>query len=247
VQSKKRWHNILKQLSHAAPKTLQPTMLKKTFFTIIFSVMMMQMMYAQVSYGIRSGINFSKWEGDDLQVIEDLLDKTEGYVVTKGKKGLHIGGYVHIPISEVFSFEPGFQYSKKGYSIKGDFQIPALKYFGINIGAQVQSHYIDIPLTLKANVYKGFQVYAGPQISYLVRSSLNAKLGILGISIFNKGIGITERFNKADIGLTGGLGYQFDNGINLQAGYDYGISKLDKNDNYEAYNRVVKVSVGYTF
>ena len=222
-------------------------MKQKILLSIISTFLLLNVIQAQVSYGVRSGVNFAKWQGDDLQIIEDLLDKTDGYLVTKGRTGLHIGGYVHIPISETFAFEPGLEYSKKGYSIKGDFQIPALKYFGINIGAQVQSHYIDIPLVLKANVYKGFQVYAGPQVSYLVRSTLNAKLGVLGISIFNKGFGITERFNKVDLGLTGGLGYQFDNGLNVQAGYDYGLSKLDKNDNYAAYNRVVKVSVGYTF
>ena len=222
-------------------------MKQKILLSIISTFLLLNVIQAQVSYGVRSGVNFAKWQGDDLQIIEDLLDKTDGYLVTKGRTGLHIGGYVHIPISETFAFEPGLEYSKKGYSIKGDFQIPALKYFGINVGAQVQSHYIDIPLVLKANVYKGFQVYAGPQVSYLVRSTLNAKLGVLGISIFNKGFGITERFNKVDLGLTGGLGYQFDNGINIQAGYDYGLSKLDKNDNYAAYNRVVKVSVGYTF
>ena len=222
-------------------------MKQKILLSIISTFLLLNVIQAQVSYGVRSGVNFAKWQGDDLQIIEDLLDKTDGYLVTKGRTGLHIGGYVHIPISETISFESGLEYSKKGYSIKGDFQIPALKYFGINIGAQVQSHYIDIPLVLKANVYKGFQLYAGPQVSYLVRSTLNAKLGVLGISIFNKGFGITERFNKVDLGLTGGLGYQFDNGINIQAGYDYGLSKLDKNDNYAAYNRVVKVSVGYTF
>jgi len=222
-------------------------MKSKILLTIISTLLIMNVINAQVTYGLRSGVNFSKWQGEDLQVIEDLLDKTDGYLVTKGKTGMHIGGYVNIPISKGLSFEPGLQYSKKGYSIKGDFQIPALKYFGINIGAQVQSHYIDIPLTFKANVYKGLQVYAGPQVSYLVRSTLNAKLGILGISIFNKGIGITERFNKVDLGLTGGVGYQFGNGINLQAGYDYGLSKLDKNDSYAAYNRVLKISVGYTF
>jgi hypothetical protein len=222
-------------------------MIKKIFFTVIGTTMMMTAVHAQVSYGIRNGINFAKWEGDDLQVIEDLVDKTEGYVVTKGTRGLHIGGYVRIPISEVFSFEPGIEYSKKGYSLKGDFQIEVLKYVGINLRAQVQSHYIDIPLTFKANVYKGLQVYAGPQVSYLVRSSLNARLGILGISIFNKGFGITNRFNKVDLGLTGGIGYEFENGFNIQAGYDHGLSRLDKNNNYEAYNRVVKVSVGYTF
>ncbi len=221
-------------------------MIRKIFATII-SLMMMNFLYAQVSYGIRAGAIFSKWQGADLQVIEDLLDKTDGYLVTKGKTGFHVGTYVNIPIGETFSFEPGLQYSKKGYSIKGDFQIPVLKYLGLNVGAQVQSHYIDIPLPIKANVYKGLQVYAGPQVSYLVRSSLNAKLGILGISIFNRGFGITERFNRVDMGLIGGVGYQFDNGLNVQAGYDYGLSKLDKNDNYDVYNRVIKVSVGYSF
>jgi hypothetical protein len=221
-------------------------MIRKIFFSII-CVLMINSVYAQVSYGVRSGVNFSKWQGEDLQVIEDLLDKTDGYVVTKGKTGWHVGGYVNIPISNTFSFEPGLAYSKKGYSIKGDLQIPVLKILAINAGVQVQQHYIDMPLVLKANVYKGLQVYAGPQVSYLVRSTLNAKLGVLGINIFNRGFGITERFNKVDLGLTGGIGYQFNNGLNVQAGYDYGLSTLDKNENYAAYNRVVKVSVGFSF
>ena len=221
-------------------------MIKKTFFFII-SVLMINSLHAQVTYGIRSGVNYATWKGDDIQIIEDLVEKTDGYIVAKGRTGLHIGGYVNIPISEVFAFEPGLEYSKKGYSLKGDFQIPVLKYLNINARAQVQSHYIDMPLVIKANVYKGLQVYAGPQVSYLVRSTLNAKLGVFGITLFNRGIGITERFNKVDMGLTGGIGYQFENGLNVQAGYDYGLSKLDKNDNYSAYNRVVKVSVGYSF
>ena len=221
-------------------------MIRKIFFTII-SILMINSLHAQVTYGIRSGVNYATWKGDDIQIIEDLVDKTKGYVETKGRTGLHIGGYVHIPITNGLAFEPGLSYSKKGYSLKGDFQIPVLKYFNINARAQVQSHYIDIPLVMKANVYKGLQVYAGPQVSYLVRSTLNAKLGVFGITLFNRGIGITERFNKVDMGLTGGIGYQFNNGLNVQAGYDYGLSKLDKNDNYAANNRVVKVSVGFSF
>ena len=222
-------------------------MIKKLFAIGIFTLTINNIINAQVTYGVRSGVNYATWKGDDIQIIQDLVDKTDGYIVTKGRTGMHIGGYVHIPISETFAFEPGLEYSKKGYSLKGDFQIPVLKYLGINARAQVQSHYIDIPLVVRANVYKGLNVYAGPQVSYLMRSTLNAKLGVLGITIFNKGVGITERFNKVDMGLTGGIGYQFNNGLNLQAGYDYGLSKLDKNDNYSAYNRVVKVSVGYSF
>jgi hypothetical protein len=222
-------------------------MMKKLFAVTTFSLTMTSFANAQVSYGIRSGINYATWKGEDIQIIEDLVDKTDGYVVTKGRTGLNIGGYVNIPISEVFTFEPGLSYSKKGYSLKGDFQIPVLKYLGVNARAQVQSHYIDIPLVMKANVYKGIQVYAGPQVSFLMRSTLNAKIGILGITLFNRGFGITERFNKVDLGLTGGVGYEFENGLNIRAGYDYGLSPLDKNNNYAAYNRVAKISVGYSF
>ena len=222
-------------------------MINKIFALTIFTLTMAHATNAQVTYGIRSGVNYATWKGDDIQIIQDLVDKTDGYVVTKGRTGMHIGGYVHIPISEVFAFEPGLEYSKKGYSLKGDFQIPVLKYLNINARAQVQSHYIDIPLLIRANVYKGLNVYAGPQVSYLVRSTLNAKLGVFGITLFNRGVGITERFNKIDMGLTGGVGYQFENGLNVQAGYDYGLSTLDKNENYSAYNRVVKVSVGFSF
>jgi hypothetical protein len=222
-------------------------MIKKIFATSFFTLTMMNIIHAQVTYGIRSGVNYATWKGDDIQIIEDLVDKTDGYIVTKGRTGLHIGGYVNIPISNTFSFEPGIAYSKKGYSLKGDFQIPVLKYLNINARAQVQSHYIDMPLVLRAKVYKGLNVYAGPQVSYLVRSTLNAKLGVFGITLFNRGVGITSRFNKIDMGLTGGIGYQFENGLNLQAGYDYGLSTLDKNENYAAYNRVVKVSVGFSF
>ncbi|HNK29427.1 MAG TPA: porin family protein [Ferruginibacter sp.] len=217
------------------------------FLTIISSSCFIHFAGAQVTYGIRAGANFSKWEGEDLQIIEDLVDKTDGWLETKGKTGFHVGGYVNIPISRTFSFEPGLAYSKKGYSLMGDFQIDAIKVLGINAGARVQQHYIDIPLYLRAGITKGLNIYAGPQVSVLARSTLNAKLGVLGISLFNKGIDITNRFNRVDLGLSGGLGYQFDNGLNLQAGYDYGLSKLDKNANYAAYNRVIKVSVGYTF
>lgn len=222
-------------------------MKSKILLFLMGTIFMINAAKAQVSYGVRTGINFAKWQGEDLLIIEDLVDKTDGYLETRGKTGWHVGGYVNIPINNTFSVEPGLAYSKKGYSLMGDFQIPVLKSLGLNAGARVQSHYIDVPLVLRANLTKGLSIYTGPQASVLVRSTLNAKLGVLGINIFNRGFGITERFNRVDLGLTGGVGYQFDNGVNIQAGYDHGLSTLDKNNNYAAYNRVVKVSVGFSF
>lgn len=220
---------------------------KKFSLAIVSGIMLISSANAQVSFGIRAGVNFAKWQGDDLQVIEKIVDKTNGYITTKGVTRFHVGGYVDIPVIHGITFEPGLQYSKKGYSMKGDLQINALKFLGVNVGLQVQSHYIDMPLLLKVDVVKGLNVYVGPQFSYLVRSTLNAKAGILGINLFNRGYGITSQFNRLDMGLAGGVGYKFNNGLNVQAGYDYGLSKLDRNNNFNAYNRVVKLSLGFTF
>lgn len=220
---------------------------KKIFLLTLVGVIVMKASVAQVSFGIRAGVNFNKWQGESMQVIQDLVDKTDGYITTKGTTGFHVNGYATIPVGGGISFEPGLGYTKKGYAMRGDLKIDVLKFLGVNAGAQVMEHYIDMPLMVKANVYKGLHVYAGPQVSYLVRSTLNAKAGVLGINLFNKGFGITGRMNKWDVAVAGGMGYQFTNGLNVQAGYDYGLSRLDKNGNYNVHNRVIKVSVGFSF
>ena len=45
----------------------------------------------------------------------------------------------------------------------------------------------------------------------------------------------------------GGLGYQFENGLGLSAGYDYGLTSLDAGNRFHAQNRVIKVGLNYSF
>ena len=202
---------------------------------------------AQITYGVQAGATIANWKGDALQSLNDVVDLSNGFVTTKSKTGISIGGYVNIPVTDKISFEPGLQYAQKGYTMQGDLKIDALKFLGANAGAKVEAHYIDIPLLLKAELAKGLSIYAGPQVSYLVKNNLHLNAGILGISLYNDRLDITDNFNRVDMGLAGGIGYKFDNGFNIKAGYDYGLSKLDKNDNFKAYNRVAKISVGFSF
>lgn len=202
---------------------------------------------AQITYGVQAGATIANWKGDALQSLNDVVDLSNGFVTTKSKTGFSIGGYLNIPVTDKISFEPGLQYAQKGYTMQGDLKIDALKFLGVNASAKVEAHYIDIPLVLKAEVAKGLSIYAGPQVSYLVKNNLHLNAGILGISLYNDRLDITDNFNRVDMGLAGGIGYKFDNGFNIKAGYDYGLSKLDKNDNFKAYNRVAKISVGFSF
>lgn len=202
---------------------------------------------AQITYGVQAGATIANWKGDALQSLNNVVDLSNGFITTQSKTGFLIGGYVNIPVSDKVSFVPGLQYAQKGYTMQGDLKIDALKFLGADASAKVEANYIDVPLVLKAEVAKGLSIYAGPQVSFLVKNNLRLNASVLGINLYNNKIDITDNFNRVDMGLAGGIGYKFDNGFNIKAGYDYGLSKLDKNNNFKAYNRVAKISVGFSF
>ena len=101
----------------------------------------------------------------------------------------------------------------------------------------------SITILLKGN-FGGFQIFAGPQISYLAQSNLKTSAGVLGVNLLNKTVDVTSAFNRWDVGLTGGIGYQFANGLSLSASYDYGLSKVDANQSVNAFNRAIKIGIG---
>lgn len=226
---------------------LPPKNMKYNFTLAVISMIIMNSTKAQITYGVQAGATIANWKGDALQSLNNVVDLSNGFITTKSKTGFLIGGYVNIPVSDKISFEPGLQYAQKGYTMQGDLKIDALKFLGVNASAKVEANYIDVPLLLKAEVAKGLSIYAGPQLSYLVKNNLHLNASVLGINLYNNKIDITDNFNRVDMGLAGGIGYKFDNGFNIKAGYDYGLSKLDKNDNFKAYNRVAKISVGFSF
>jgi hypothetical protein len=202
---------------------------------------------AQVSYGVGAGINRSTLKGDAMGSLNDLLDFSNGMISTQPRIGLYAGGFVEMPLGGGFSIQPGAYYSQKGYTIKGQVMGDKLEFLGAGARADLKAHYIDIPIVFKAEVAKGLQVFAGPQLSYLVKSNLKMDAGILGISLFKTNIDVTENFNKADIAITGGIGYTFDNGFSINAAYDHGLSRVDKNSSLESFNRNIKIGIGIKF
>jgi hypothetical protein len=202
---------------------------------------------AQVKFGINAGLNRSTWKGDAVGSLENLTQFANGMITTTPRNGVFAGGFVEMPLGAGFSIQPGAYYSQKGFSMKGVIDTDKLDFLGAGAEAELQSHYIDIPLVIKAEIAKGFQVYAGPQLSYLVKNNLKVDAGILGISLFRRNIDVTDNFNKADWSLTGGASYTFDNGFSVNAGYDHGLSRLDKNASFESFNRTFRVGVGFRF
>lgn len=220
----------------------------KKNFTLTICLFISAAAFSQTKpvFGIKAGLTSSGIKGDASSSLSNLLDYTNNMVTTKNRTGFFAGGYATIPIAENFSIEPGLYYTQKGYELDGDLNIKGIGFLGANAKAQLQSQYLDIPVLLKAN-FDGLQLFAGPQISYLMKVNLHSTAGVLGFNILNSNIDASNQFNKVDIGVTGGIGYQLSNGFNISASYDYGLSKIDANKNLNAYNRGIKVGVGIHF
>lgn len=231
----------------AAVKPVSKKIMKNKILLII-TVFHSSYAFAQIkpTFGVKVGIVSSGIRGDAADNLNSLLDFSDGMITTAGHNGFFAGFNSNIPVNENFSIEPGIYYSQKGYELKGALNIKGLDFLGANVKAVLQSQYIDMPVLLKAN-FGGLQLFAGPQLSYLVKWDLKTTVGVLGINLLNKTMDVTSQFNRWDAGLAGGIGYQFSNGINLMASYDYGLLKTDANKNVNAYNHAIKLGIGVNF
>jgi hypothetical protein len=198
------------------------------------------------SFGIRAGFSSAGMRGDAVNNFKNLLEFTDGMITTSNHSGFFAGGYASIPVGDIVSIEPGLYYTQKGYEVRGELQGKGVEFLGVNANAKLNTNYIEMPVLIKANI-SGFQVFAGPQVSYLASADLRTTAGVLGFNLLNTKMDATDKFNRWDLGLTGGVGYQFSNGVNLMASYDHGLSRVDANQNFNSYNRAFKVGIGVTF
>jgi hypothetical protein len=220
----------------------------KKYFTLLAFIGISTFSFAQTQpyFGVRAGLSSSTIKGDAANSLNSLVEYTNGAVTTGSHTGFFAGVYAGIPISEAVSVEPGINYTQKGYELKGALDLKGVEFLGLNARAQLNMQYVELPVLLKVNI-NGFQVFAGPQVSYLAKADLKTTAGVLGFNLLNRTMDATDQFNRWDAAVTGGVGYRFANGFNVSASYDHGLSKIDANKNFDAYNRSFKVGVGFSF
>lgn len=200
-----------------------------------------------IRFGVKAGLNLAEWQGETVNSAQDLFNMTDGALSRKMREGFHVGGYLSIPVAPGFEIEPGLQYSQKGTRLTGKLPIKEVEFLNANLTLTNKAEYLDMPILAKVYVGEGFHIFGGPQVSYLLSNRLHAEAGALGYKAFNREWDMKDGFREVDLGLTGGLGYRFQSGFNISAGYDYGLNTVDDDGSFETYNRVIKASVGFTF
>ena len=192
--------------------------MKKVFLVLSIALLTGLSATAQSGFGIRGGANFFNFGGDDVSE-NDYTNRT----------GFHAGIYASLLGEGPVSIEPGIYYSIKGTQNND----------AANTRAVLD--YVDIPVLLRLKLGEGFNVFGGPQLSFLTNSKFEGDFGGSTVSIN------TNNIKETDAGLVFGLGYNLPKGMNIQGSYDYGFTPIFKNSDADVYNRGLKVSLGYTF
>ncbi len=148
-------------------------MKKTVLFTVALLMFIVLKCKAQeITYGVRLGANLSSISSDDIP--ENLKDSRFGIVA---------GFLAEVPINQKWSIQPEFQYSSLG-----------------NDDESLRVDYLQLPIILKYNFSKLFNVHVGPQVGLKIWEWEDNSEGEINFNTFNLsavagiGVSITENF-----------------------------------------------------
>jgi hypothetical protein len=187
------------------------------------------------SFGLRVGGNANSWTNDFPSFeYNGQIIYPDGW---KATYGIHIGAYVNIRLSKLVAHEPALLYTTKGTGA-------ILNSGGSTAEAKVVSTYIDIPFLLRLYVSDGFNLFLGPQLAYQLNSNYDISLDN---ELLVQGEDITDGISEPDFAAVLDLGYEFENGFNINLAGELGLLSVDGYEILDTYNHTIQLSPGYSF
>jgi hypothetical protein len=135
---------------------------------------------------------------------------------TDFKGGLNLGLGMDWQISKKFGLETGLYYSEYGAK-----NLINKRIDNVIVNHELNIMHLQIPIMAKYYIYKGLNVFAGPQAGYELDISMKP-VWVYAIR--------GEEFNFSGIA---GIGYQFNFGLSVSANYVHSFTDLDPS--YETY------------
>jgi len=172
------------------------------FLTASFGMLHAQDNNVNTEFGVKGGFNMSNLYQNDAD------DENVLY-------GFNAGVYATLPISDFVAIQPEILFTTRGSEVD-------YNNAGLSGTAKFKLNYIEVPLLVRVNITKNFNVHAGGYASYLVSSKLKGE----GSFDFNEGVD-TDDLNKFDAGIAAGVGVDF-NPISIGLRYNYGLTTVGK-------------------
>lgn len=164
------------------------------------------MLHAQdnvtTEFGVKGGLNMSNLYTDDADDENVLF-------------GFNAGVYATLPVSDFIAIQPELLFTTRGSKLEYN---NALAQGNVKL----KLNYIELPLLVRVNITKNFNIHAGGYASYMV----SAKSTGDGDFEFEDQYD-TDDFNKFDAGIAAGVGLDF-NPISVGLRYNYGLTTIEK-------------------
>jgi hypothetical protein len=239
------------QLEFFNQKTSIMKLMAKIFGVIFMMLISVTLVTAQVSIGLKAGLNLAKDHFNEESINE----------FTEFMPALYFAVPVELGISDIFAIqaEPGF--IQKGVKMVEEtvFEYEPGVFRTTDLDARTKFNFINLPILAKAKfgseTVKFFAI-AGPEVAY----ALNAKTK-MEMTVTN---GITEKMEESedidfeedkisrwDYGLIFGAGVEAQIGsgwITLDGRYNLGLNnyiQLEGEDVTKAYHRGIGILIGY--
>ncbi len=174
------------------------------FMTATFGALQAQNENVTTEFGVKGGFNMSNFLSDD----DEATDENILY-------GFNAGVYATLPISNFVAIQPEILFTTRGSELEYD------NAFGSG-NTKFKLNYIEVPLLVRVNITKNFNLQAGGYASYLVSSKVTGD----GAIDFDEEID-TDDLNKFDAGIVAGVGVDF-SPISIGVRYNYGLTTIGK-------------------
>jgi hypothetical protein len=172
------------------------------FLTASFGMLHAQDTNVTTEFGVKGGLNMSNLYQNDAD------DENVLY-------GFNAGVYATLPVSDFIAIQPELLYTTKGAELQYDNAFASGN-------SKFRLNYIELPILVRVNITKNFNVQAGGYASYLVDSKVTGD----GDINFEQNID-PDDLNKFDAGLSAGVGVDF-SPVSIGLRYNYGLTTIGK-------------------
>ncbi|WP_017257984.1 porin family protein [Pedobacter arcticus] len=184
----------------------------------------------KIKFGIKAGANLTTLGKIGSGANEYKYDYQPGFTA---------GIFTEIPLGGQFKFVPEVNYSQKGAKVEGTVS-------GVTGKLETKIDYLDVPIAFSYEAAPRFNVFAGPQVSFLLSQKTE---------FYSNGEKLNETtdtkdFAKTIAGGVVGLGYDFTQNLNVTGRYMRDFQKGTTNDDEnfgKAKNSGFALTLGYKF
>lgn len=234
-------------------------MKKILLLAVVFVVS--NMIFAQeVSFGAKVGVNYGA----------TLTSDADYNALFKGTIHPQFSVFAELGLNDAFALQGGLDYFGSGFQGKGE--DVNYKPLGSAVEFQVKNEvkgklaYLQIPILAKYYITEGFSVEAGPYVGFLLSAKYDGKSTtsfggtVVGTTTYDNE-DLKDDYNSTDFGLKIGVGYKLENGLMFSAGYNLGLSDIQKEkasevsgdegvkgtESFKVKNQFFQFGIGYKF